>query len=85
MKTKSHIFREAERLTQNKYGKMITMALYGDLMIAGGFMKEGDDVRELPMDGVSERLQLSFEYDEWLKRSQFQRAIEDLLDEEGQT
>ena len=81
MKTKTEIFREAERLTQEKYGDGVAMAIYGDLMIAGGFMKEGQEVRELPASGVKDRLKLSNEYEEWSKRSEFQRAIEDLLDD----
>ena len=84
MKTKTQIFREAERLTDKKYGTKIGMATYGDLMIAAGFMKQGQEVAELPASGVRDRLNLSDGYDEWLKRSEFQRAIEDLLDEEGQ-
>ena len=41
MKNDREIFREAEERTQKRYKGKIIMANYGDLMIAGGFMREG--------------------------------------------
>ena len=78
MKTKTQIFREAERLSRKKYGS--DFAYYRALCFCGGFIKKIDS--PLHMEGAKERMMFLKEYREWRECTKFERAIEDLLDEE---
>ena len=87
MKTKVQIFREAEKMTQDRVGKEMKYALYSHLcFVAGLLTKEELKNGNYSDDFLSQRIELFDEYSYYVQnRSDFQRAIEDLLDEEGQT
>ena len=77
MKTKTEIFREAERLSRRGCGAKI--ALYEDLMFVGGLITEQERSEGgYKAHNLSERVRLYYDYENWrVNRSEFQLADRD--------